>query len=80
IWSNGLSFTKSIPEHLSKAEVLSRITTTINEANPAGGGSPWAILSPGRFEKLAALQGKCTWVQGRKGITADLNGIYFVEV
>jgi len=81
IWSNAASFTKIIPENLSKSEVLHRTTSTEYEANPAGGnGSPWAILKPGRFEKLNILQGRCNWVQGRKGITADLNGIYFVEI
>lgn len=26
------------------------------------------------------LVGKCTWTEGRKGITCDLNGVYFVNV
>jgi hypothetical protein len=29
---------------------------------------------------LNALSGACTWIAGRKGITTDLNGVYFVPV
>jgi len=53
------------------------------EANPvSGAGSPWAILSPGRFKKLqpmSMVESK-PWVEGRKGITVDLNGVYFVSI
>lgn len=81
LWTNKLPFTKTIPESLSKEQVLERISTKPMEANPAGGlGSPWAILNPGRFAQLNTLQGNCEWIQGRKGITADLNGIYFVSI
>jgi len=81
LWTNKAPFTKAIPENLSKDQVMDRVSKTLMEANPAGGiGSPWAVLSPGRFAQLDSLQGRCDWVQGRKGITADLNGIYFVNI
>lgn len=43
-------------------------------------GSPWAILKVGRFGAIKYLSAECSWTQGRKGITADLNGIYFVPI
>jgi hypothetical protein len=81
VWDAKAGYKKVIPVSLSKAEVLSRIEASAMEATPvAGEGSPWAILHPGRFKEVEKLSGRCDWVQGRKGITADLNGIYFVEV
>lgn len=43
-------------------------------------GSPWSILPPGRHSQLSPLVGTTDWATGRKGITADLNGVYFVRV
>jgi hypothetical protein len=43
-------------------------------------GSPWAVMKPGVFAQCRALFGNSNWVNGRKGITTDLNGVYFVEV
>lgn len=43
-------------------------------------GSPWAVLSKGRYKVLQGLSGVCSWVEGRKGITTDLNGVYFVPI
>lgn len=72
---------KGIPSTLPATEVLGKVTILKNEANPVGGeGSPWAILPPGRFKVVEKISGRSEWVQGRKGITADLNGIYFVKV
>jgi hypothetical protein len=51
------------------------------EATPVNGGnSPWAILPPGRFQDMEALQGESDWIAGRKGVTADLNGVYMVRI
>lgn len=81
IWDSAPGTVKMIPENATIDEVLSRRTRTLYEANPVqGGSSPWALLPPGRFETCEKLIGRCSWVEGRKGITCDLNGIYFVNV
>lgn len=81
VWDRRGSFSRTIPEKLAPAQVLARVERTALEANPVGGlGSPWAILPAGRHAQLNRLQGRCDWVQGRKGITADLNGLYFVPI
>ena len=80
-WDRSGRHSRTIPALLSPQEVLARVTITNQEANPVGDvGSPWAILPAGRYAELETLRGSCDWVQGRKGITADLNGIYFVTV
>lgn len=43
-------------------------------------GSPWAVLPRGRFAELSILAGETLWAAGRKGITTDLNGVYFLSV
>jgi hypothetical protein len=81
VWNATNNFSRAIPPVLSKADVLKRIGFQENEANPVGDdGSPWAILPPGRFKLVEAIRGRSTWVQGRKGITADLNALYFVPI
>ena len=51
------------------------------EARPVGGtGSPWSILPGRRHRDLSSLAGTTEWTAGRKGITTDLNGVYFVPV
>lgn len=81
LWSANSPFPRVIPVDLSLNEVKKRIKKNEFEANPVTtNNSPWAILPKGRFKQLKKLLGKCSWVQGRKGITADLNGIYFVEI
>jgi Eco57I restriction-modification methylase len=81
LWIAAAGYTKVIPSKLSKQEVLNRIVINTCEANPVGEeGSPWAILQPGRFSVVSSIAGRSTGIQGRKGITADLNGIYFVSI
>lgn len=81
LWTASKGNTRAISPYLSQDEAMSGITITPCEANPVGGeGSPWAILPLGRFNELQKLSGRSEWVQGRKGITADLNGIYFLSV
>lgn len=43
-------------------------------------GSPWSVLPAGRHTQLSPLVGTTEWATGRKGITADLNGVYFVRI
>jgi hypothetical protein len=81
VWEKTDTYASSIPEHLKKGEVLKRVKQKAWEATPVNGGnSPWAILPPGRFQDMEKLQGQSSWIAGRKGITADLNGVYMVEV
>jgi hypothetical protein len=79
VWRAATGATRAIPPTLLRSDVMKRVTVAKHEATPVGKeGSPWAVLPPGRFAKLQKLAGKSAWVQGRKGITADLNGVYFV--
>lgn len=74
---------RTIPPAHDLTQVLARVNRTKLEANPvAGDGSPWAILPVGRFKQLLPMSKPTNtpWVEGRKGITADLNGVYFVPV
>lgn len=81
LWKAAQGYSRTIPPRLLTAEVLDRVAIETHEANPVGAeGSPWAILAPGRFAAVAAITGRSTWVQGRKGITADLNAVYFVPI
>jgi len=74
-------FPRAIPEYASKADVPNRITRTANEATPViGESSPWVILPGDEFISCSKLVGKCTWTEGHKGITCDLNGVYFVNI
>ena len=62
-------------------KVVQRIVIDAKEAAPVDVvGSPWAVLAKGRYKILRGLSGTCSWVEGRKGITTDLNGVYFVPV
>lgn len=81
VWEKSNGNSASISESLSKSEVLARVNRKAWEATPVNGGnSPWAILPPGRFKDMERLQGQSDWIAGRKGITADLNGVYMVEI
>ncbi|MTZ15635.1 N-6 DNA methylase [Pseudomonas sp. JL972] len=81
MWTNADGYPRSIPSQLALPEVMRRIAFDVKEAAPVGGaGSPWAVLSAGRYQLLEGLAGKCDWVDGRKGITTDLNGVYFVPI
>ena len=81
VWTASKDNTRAIPPMLPLADVMDRVDVQNYEANPVGSeGSPWAILPPGRFGSFSSISGRSTWVQGRKGITADLNGVYFVSI
>jgi hypothetical protein len=81
VWEKATGQGGSLPENSTKAAVLARVTQKLWEATPvSGGNSPWAILPPGRFLDMEKLQGQSDWVAGRKGITADLNGVYMVRI
>lgn len=81
VWSASPGETKSISPLLTAAEVLAKVDIDSQEASPVGGsGSPWSVLPKGDFALMQHFVGASTWIQGRKGITADINGLYFVEV
>jgi len=81
IWDSAPAYPKAIPANLSLADVIRRTTTDDLEAMPVGEtGSPWAVLAKGRYKVLQGLSGTCSWVKGRKGITTDLNGVFFVPI
>lgn len=83
IWDALPAHSRSIDPALTWPEVAQQTSRTEMEANPvAGTGSPWAILAPGRFKALQPMSQveARAWVEGRKGITVDLNGVYFVRV
>lgn len=81
VWEKAIGQGASLPENLTKTGVLARVNQKLWEATPvSGGNSPWAILPPGRFKDMEKLQGQSDWIAGRKGITADLNGVYMVRV
>ena len=81
VWQKRDGQSASIPEHMTKSAVLARVDRKQWEATPvSGGNSPWAVLPPGRFQDMENIQGASDWIAGRKGITADLNGVYMVKV
>ncbi len=81
LWDSVAGQTKVIPSRLTLQAVLARTAISTMEAVPVDvEGSPWSVLAKGRYAQLKALSGVCSWAVGRKGITTDLNGVYFVPV
>lgn len=81
VWLPSKGQKRAIPPALPLGSVMERVRVQDYDANPVGSeGSPWAILPPGRFTAISGIRGCSDWVQGRKGITADLNGVYFVQI
>ncbi|NMG42646.1 N-6 DNA methylase [Aromatoleum toluvorans] len=81
LWKSVPGESRTIPVGLTLPEVRARTTVTVHEAAPVNElGSPWAVLAEGRYQSLQTLAGTCAWVAGRKGITTDLNGVYFVPI
>ncbi|WP_368939824.1 Eco57I restriction-modification methylase domain-containing protein [Proteus mirabilis] len=81
VWTPKKGYKKTIPATNSIQNVMATLNSSRNEAFPvADEGSPWAILPPGRFSAIKHLSKTCEWTKGRKGITTDLNGVYFISV
>ena len=81
VWDAAKKGGRSIKPSSSLEVVLNSMSVVDKEAVPVGDeGSPRAILTPGRWGAISALAGASSWVAGRKGITADLNGVYFVPI
>lgn len=81
VWRARTGSKRIILPYLPLNEVYDQVQMFEMEANPVNEEkSPWAVLPPGRFEDMKNITGKSSWIQGRKGITADLNGVYFVNI
>ncbi len=81
VWTPTAGQARLISPYISLSDVMRSVSLCNMEAMPVESeGSPWAILKPGRFNTLSSITGRSDWARGRKGITTDLNGIYFVNV
>ncbi|UVC30404.1 Eco57I restriction-modification methylase domain-containing protein [Pantoea sp. SOD02] len=81
VWGPNLGEKRVVKTSKSLDSVLETIRYDEKEAFPVSeSGSPWAILDPGRFETIKYLSRQCSWTKGRKGITTDLNGVFFVPI
>jgi hypothetical protein len=70
----------AIPEDAPLTEVLKRIHPTEKAAVAIPPDQRWSILAPEHLALVAKLQGGSAAWRGRKGITTDLNGAFFVEL
>jgi len=81
LWGPEVGQKRAIKSSQSIESVMDIIRYEEKEAFPVDeAGSPWAILVPDRFEAIKFLSRKCSWTKGRKGITTDLNGVFFVPI
>ena len=81
VWSPTAGKKRAIKSSQTLEEVMGTIQYEEKEAFPVNEpGSPWAILAPDRFESIKYLSRQCSWTKGRKGITTDLNGVYFIPI
>lgn len=81
VWEAKKGFKKAILPNSDYKDVLESMDISVKEAFPVGeSGSPLAVLDIGRFSSIKYLSKPCSWTQGRKGITTDLNGVYFVPI
>lgn len=81
LWRSKTGQSRNINSTQDLKEVQSRIVVSEFEAAPVGDiGSPWAVLDKGRYDILKSLSGVSKLYEGRKGITADLNGVFFVPI
>lgn len=81
VWSKATKGAPRIHAKLPLESVLRQLASKDKVAIPADGpGSPWSVLEPGRRAAIQKLSGTCEWISGRKGITTDLNGVYFLPI
>ncbi|SMG41165.1 Eco57I restriction-modification methylase domain-containing protein [Dethiosulfovibrio salsuginis] len=81
VWDVRPGHKKAISSSIAIEDLIKTIEPKRKEAFPVGeNGSPWATLNEGRFNSIKYLSSECDWTQGRKGITSDLNGVYFVPI
>ena len=78
VWEKNQS--KQIDENLRFSDVQRLLRKEQFEATPLNGvGGRWCILPPGRFGALSSLEGRDSYHVGRKGVTTDLNAVFFVK-
>ena len=81
VWGPCAGQKRAIKSSQPLKAVMNTIQYEEKEAVPVDeAGSPWAILAPDRFESIKYLSHQCSWTKGRKGITTDLNGVFFVPI
>lgn len=81
VWTKAEGYTATIPAEASWPAVAGRVAVAEMEASPVDGKQgPWAVLRKGRLHQMRTICGVSDWVQGRKGITTDLNGLFMVRV
>lgn len=83
VWSKARSRQPSLGVNDQLADALAQLTMDVQEAFPVREdepGSAWSVMGKGQHKRLAKLIGSTEWATGRKGITADLNGVYFVRI
>lgn len=81
VWGPSIGHKRAIKASQMLETVMDTIQYDEKEAFPVNeAGSPWAILAPHRFDAIKYLSRQCSWTKGRKGITTDLNGVFFVPI
>jgi hypothetical protein len=70
----------TIPEDASLTQVRKLIQATKMKAIPIPPDQRWSTLLPRYSSLIPKLKGGSTVWRGRKGVTTDLNGAYFVEI
>ena len=74
---------RTIPAKAEKGNILASMIIEQCQAvsaDDAMAGAPWSIEGSVKLDEYRALRVRSAWVQGRKGITTDLNGVFFVDV
>jgi hypothetical protein len=80
-WIKAKGYSATVPEAATKQQVYARVERNLWEATPVGDlDSPWAILPIGRFDAMKSVKGKSDWIQGRKGVTSDLNAVFMLRI
>lgn len=81
VWNKAPGYGATIPEDITKEDAYGRVQVHVQEAHPVTSpDSPWAVFPPGRFPLMQSLRGRSKWLNGRKGVTTDLNGVYMVRI
>lgn len=72
---------RGLPEEGSWEQIEPLLESQPKRAMPvAPQGGRWSLLSPSEMPLLDQLKGGSPHLVGRKGVTTDLNGVYFIEV
>lgn len=83
LWQKRKSGQPSLRINDELEHAITQLKSEILEAFPVDAttpGSAWSVMEKGEHKRLSKLIGETTWATGRKGITADLNGVYFIRI